>query len=354
MSVARYYSWTEEEILFRLEHNIMDNAQYVMMDMPPVKSVNELVEALRSRFSVVASAEQCRVEIGRLRRKQMSLQELHLEVRRLVNKASPGCWSRSTEIDARDVFLTALDDVELRRRIIMAIPPRKTLAATYELAVRAAMADNAVSRSDNGPSRKQTYRACLLAEEAKPTEKEIQQQAIIDELREQISEMNTTLTTVIDSQKQSSIPGATSKANEATGPKTTVRLLTAGCWNCQQLGHLARNCPATKSKSQSKTLSQGVDKNNMLSAKLKSTVRVYMDISYEGHKFKALLDTGCDVSVISSRILPNIPYQKDTQNMFAANLSPVPILGTATVCFAVAGITLQNKFLFSDAVEEIM
>jgi len=94
------------------------------------------------------------------------------------------------------------------------------------------MADEAVSRSDNGPSRKQTYCACLLAEEVKPTEKEIQQQATIDELRKQISEMNTNLSTLIDSQKQSSISGATSKANKATRPKTTVRLPTAGCWNC--------------------------------------------------------------------------------------------------------------------------
>jgi len=39
--------------------------------------------------------------------------------------------------------------------------------------------------------------------------------------------------------------------------------------------------------------------------------------------------------------------------MFAANVSPVPILGTATVCFAFAGITLQHKFLVSDAVAEM-
>jgi len=36
----------------------------------------------------------------------------------------------------------------------MAITPPETLAAVYELAVRAAMVDDAVSRSDNGPSRK--------------------------------------------------------------------------------------------------------------------------------------------------------------------------------------------------------
>lgn len=47
MSVARYSNWTEEEILFRLEHNIVDNAQYVMLNMLSVGSVDEFVTVLR-------------------------------------------------------------------------------------------------------------------------------------------------------------------------------------------------------------------------------------------------------------------------------------------------------------------
>jgi len=60
-------------------------------------------------------AESVRRPADYLTRQQMSLKELHLEVRRLVKKAIPDCRSRSTEIYARDAFLTALDDVELRR-----------------------------------------------------------------------------------------------------------------------------------------------------------------------------------------------------------------------------------------------
>ncbi|HSN23670.1 MAG TPA: hypothetical protein VLS45_05815, partial [Methylomicrobium sp.] len=110
LSVARFYSWTEEETLFRLEHSIVDNAQYVLLDMPSARTVDQFTEILRSRFGVAASTEQYRAELGRLRRGTMTLQELHLEVRRLVNKAFPGQWSMSTEVYARDAFLNALDD----------------------------------------------------------------------------------------------------------------------------------------------------------------------------------------------------------------------------------------------------
>ena len=58
LSVARFYSWTEEETLFRLEHSIVDNAQYVLLDMPSARTVNEFTDILRSRFGVAASTEQ--------------------------------------------------------------------------------------------------------------------------------------------------------------------------------------------------------------------------------------------------------------------------------------------------------
>ena len=47
------------------------------------------------------------------RRKDESLIELAMEIRRLMVMAIPGPWNRMTEIVAPDVFLDALDDAEL-------------------------------------------------------------------------------------------------------------------------------------------------------------------------------------------------------------------------------------------------
>jgi predicted aspartyl protease len=69
---------------------------------------------------------------------------------------------------------------------------------------------------------------------------------------------------------------------------------------------------------------------------------------------RALLDTGCDVYVMSSRILPDVPYQESSQQILAANSSPVPILGTATVAFTIGKLQVTHQCLVSDAIEEII
>jgi hypothetical protein len=88
--VSRYYRWTEDEQLFRLEHCLTDDAQYVLMDAPATNDIEEVVQILRSRFGLVTNAEQHRSELSRLRPGSKSIQELYLVVRRLVNKAFPG------------------------------------------------------------------------------------------------------------------------------------------------------------------------------------------------------------------------------------------------------------------------
>jgi hypothetical protein len=83
-----------------------------MKDAPPV---DEFVATLRSQFGFVANAEQYRAELSHLRRGTMMIHALILELHRLINKAFPGSWSRSTEEYARDA-LRALDNDELRNR----------------------------------------------------------------------------------------------------------------------------------------------------------------------------------------------------------------------------------------------
>ena len=76
--------------------------------------MSEFVPILRDRFGTAAHAEHYRIELGRLRRRHLTIEQLHIKVRTLVSKAAPGPWTALTEIYAREAFLTALDDSELR------------------------------------------------------------------------------------------------------------------------------------------------------------------------------------------------------------------------------------------------
>jgi len=150
---------------------VLDNSQYIMQDAQPARTVAEFVATLRLRFGFVANAEQFRAELSHLRRGTITIHALNLEVRRLVNKAS-GSWSRSTEVYARDAFLRALDDAELRNRILMAMPPPETLSAAYELAVRTNAVHSEVSKPCDGKECQYRTRAVGIATDTSPSSKD--------------------------------------------------------------------------------------------------------------------------------------------------------------------------------------
>jgi len=135
--LSEYYAWSDTERLFRMKQSIRGDAQYMLMDLTDVHCVADFVTLLKDRFGTAAHAERYRAELSQLRRGSMSLEQLHIQVRTLVSKAAPGPWTALTEIYARDAFLQALGDLELRRRIMLTCPPPTTLAAAYDLALRA-------------------------------------------------------------------------------------------------------------------------------------------------------------------------------------------------------------------------
>ena len=136
-TLASYYEWQEPERLFRLRQCIRGDAQYMLIDTRSISSITAFIDILRQRFRVKSHAERYRAELSRLKMGTMTLEKLHMKVRSLVSKAYPGPWGVATEIYARDAFLSALGDQELRRRILMTCPPPETLEDAYDLAVRA-------------------------------------------------------------------------------------------------------------------------------------------------------------------------------------------------------------------------
>ena len=56
-------------------------------------------------------------------------------------------------------------------------------------------------------------------------------------------------------------------------------------------------------------------------------VDVYLALRLNGRGVYGLLDTGCDTSVISRRVIPNELLKPTTQKLFAANMTEIGLLG---------------------------
>ena len=58
---------------------------------------------------------------------------------------------------------------------------------------------------------------------------------------------------------------------------------------------------------------------------------VYIRVELGKRRLYGLLDTGCELSIVGRRILPKIPLRPTDRKLFAANGTPIPLLGEADV-----------------------
>mgnify|MGYP003481558720 FL=1 len=90
-----------------------------MWDAGPQTSVVDVIRLLRARFGTNHQAERFRAELRcRRRQKGESLQDLYNDICRLLTLAYPGPPNATTQIVGRDGFLDALDNGNLRVRIL--------------------------------------------------------------------------------------------------------------------------------------------------------------------------------------------------------------------------------------------
>jgi len=81
---------------------------------------------------------------------------------------------------------------------------------------------------------------------------------------------------------------------------------------------------------------------------------VYIDIGIDGKTHLALLDTGCQLSLIHPSLVGSRPLQPSVDHLFAANSSPIHILGTVELPVNIGGHDLVIKMLVTPDVREPM
>jgi len=397
---AEYFGWNTKDQLFHLKASLDGTAGQVLWDIPENITVERLIDILRNRFGTQNQAERYRAELRkRKRRRNESLQSLYQDICRLMSLAYPGPTSSLSEVVARDAFLEALDNPQLRIRILEREPGTLDevlrIASHYEALER----DNDQETSDKWGNHDRNQRRdtrhvrattggesvdhalTKQMEDLRKTLADYQQQVSetrseLEQLRGAYSADSTVLqfpygygnmppgygivppniqTNGTDRTRYWQQPTMDSGGHGQQTPRhagNKGKLDSDTCRKCLQQGHWARNCP--QSEKRKNTEANGTRPNLQSVTNITRGTEVYLDAVVYGRRVSILLDTGCETSVIGENLLPKLHLDETEHRLYAANGTSIPILGETTIEFEVQNETMTTTIVVSPALSEMI
>ena len=351
-SCGRYFGWSESEKVFHLMNALTGSAEPIVKEVGPAGTLEHVLELLQSRFGTKLHIDKFHADLRRRKRgSDETLQELYLDLCRLrVLASGESSDEKIPEIYFRNIFVDALNDRELRRAVLIQNP--STMEAAYNIATRLELihAYETPLRDQN----RQSIRQIDL--ENKNLESFKQSTELIDDVARRIEVLEGTLQSmkmmtgtceqVPYFPTESSINESFQKPvqyllSEVTSGQThgegtfhntheinvplsrgeqSVRPNQRNCYTCGKNGHYSRGCKQPHRRSKS---SKGHVTREFMSHKrcrTKSDDRVpgtqndgnfpvkirreaYLEIQMNSRKMLALLDSGCEQSVVGRNLV---------------------------------------------------
>ena len=331
-----------------------------------------------------------------------SLQHLYTEVCRLISLAYPGPTNNATKIVARDSFLDALNNNPFRVRILEKEPPDVDTTLNIAVRLEAfdgcsASTDQHRSSSERSQRQKEHYSRVVTEEDYEASSRmpdklldtnleERLVKRMYDRVQGYMKQLTQEFRKKLEVEDYSRQKGGGKKRNltshrllgtveqlptikamvqmaevqhpSRTGSKTSLQ----GTKQLRFVRHQINNgetegvaITVVKQVTMSvpvHTRNQGRDRTLLTdphppqqheprvqvindNTKKKST---YLTVFWRDKQYNALLDTGCEVSVIGQRLLPkDIQMSPPESDLYAANRTKIPLLGRIKMDFTVEG-----------------
>ena len=411
-----YYHWTVEDQLFQLKNSLVEAAGFVVTEAGTTATLEEIVQLLKVRFGNEHQAERFRAEMrSRRRRTGEPLQSLYQDLCRLKLLAfGPSPETEFSKLYLRDIFLDALNDLKLRKLILMQEP--HTIEEALRLACRfeAIDASGVIENIGESQLHRQKLHKVDVGEESE--NRKIKQQLAemrnaLDNVRQELANAkavshpplgSTVLGVGLSSTEfpKDSRPLGTLDRNNSTGVRQqqvgsfsggASGTYTDACHYCKGFGHWMRECPKRKSyrgdrsghrgsyvhtgsgpmntrfrtgasgeqSSRSQDQSGRYGENSGANVITETSPgrgvsEAYLEVRLYSKMIYALLDTGCENTVIGKRLLTNVELQPTTQKLFNASGNEMKLLGEVDLRLKVGHYWTIVRAVVTESINELI
>ena len=397
-SCCRHFGWSESEKTFHLMNALTDSAEIIVKEVGPAGTLERILELLQVRFGNKLRLDTFHAELKRRKRDtDESLQDLYLDLCRLrVLASGENTDEKYPEIYFRNIFADALGDRELRRAVL--IQNLSTMEAAYNVATRLETIYAYETPLRDRSCQKRTVRHIDLKTENLNSPVQIDglntddMARRIEELEDALRSMQMTAGThmqasylpvesSINESFQLPVQNPTSEVTggqthgERTSRKTREINTPLGrrkqpivhgrrnCYTCSENGHFCRGCNQPQNQL---NYSGSHETRNCRSRRyptrsgdrLKSPTRVrreaYLEIYMGSRRTVALLDSGCEQSVIGRNLIRRVPLEPTNEKLCTADGTDIPLLGETTIELSVSGFKTSCRVVVSDAITEFI
>ena len=353
--------WNESDKVDFLKMSLTGEANNILKDITDDITYEELETKLKQRYGSLDQVEAYRVQLkARRRKKNETLSELMMDIRRLFSLAYPGPSNYMTDLAAKDSFVDALDDKELMIRVMEREP--KNLEEAFKIAERMELYSKRIDvtdRTDNETRTRGKVRAATAKEDGNikllmENQKAMQHQ--ITSLIQLMQQQNKSSQQVVENQKRDD-------AKTETTTKSNDRPVI-NCFGCGKEGHIKSRCPERsngnfgfnkrRTYNEPRSPPTNGEENNGTSSvrKIGQTLYVKMRIGEKTHN--CLIDTGSEVNLIPHADVEEHIVAPSSKVLEAANGTKIGVLGEINVEVKVAGSSIPTKFIVSDQLGEII
>jgi len=133
--LAEYMQWDDTDHYYHLCASLDGIAGQVLWDAGPQASESDVITLLRTRFGNELQAERFKAELKvRRHRPNESLQQLYLDISKLVALAYPGSLPELINHVAKEAFIEALNEPQLQLKVLEREP--KLVEDALKVAIR--------------------------------------------------------------------------------------------------------------------------------------------------------------------------------------------------------------------------